>query len=412
MTKRIAVFQYDCPLQSYTRDLLVKLREEGYVVSFLSYDAIDRKLVDSAPFENVGVDVRVFEDIGKVLFRVRKRWGLLASNVYRRFFWHYHVWYVKQYLKMPLHLLDMNVLTQSFRFIKKESSFDYFIGIEKEGLIWASLMAEKTGVPVIYYSLELYLEDVLHLPGFIKYQKFRESEKRYHSRAVATIIQDTFRAEALFIGNGVRTPVILTPVSVRGEVVTSRSKYFQNKFGLSENQIVLLYFGLFIPQRFCEEIILAGNALPEKYVTVFHGYGDEPYIQFLQSMAQPGRIFFSLDMVDESEISALLSSAHIGLALYENQFLNDRLTAFSSQKIALFARHGLPFIAMRNECYEYLTQNIACCVLVDNPSQIPEAAAIMATDISRYRNNAWNAYRKYYDYDVQFESLRLYLNQQ
>ena len=36
--KRIAIFQYDWPLQSYSRDLAIMFTQQGYQVDFLGYN--------------------------------------------------------------------------------------------------------------------------------------------------------------------------------------------------------------------------------------------------------------------------------------------------------------------------------------------------------------------------------------
>lgn len=409
MPKRIAVFQYDWPLQSYTRDLLVKLREEGHEVTFFAYQVFEVQLVDVSPLSDLGIEELYFQDTGTRIQHVEDRLGSIWGRAFRHIFWRFLVGTLKWLWKLPVHLIDKLVLFQSLLSVRKRAPFDYYIGMEKEGLIWASLLARKTRVPVIYYSLELYLEDLLHLPEYAKYASLRKAELKCHQRAVATIVQDRFRAEALFRANNTRNLWIPLPVSVRGLPVYRKSGYLCRKFGIPADKTILLYFGLFLQVRFCEEIIEAVNDMDGSCVAVFHGYGDPEYVALLQSKAKPGRVYFSLDLVEESELSEILSSAHIGFALYESRYLNDRFTALSSQKIALFARHGLPFVAMKNESYEDLERQVPCCALVDDVSSLPQALSLVVSHYQQYRAASFEAYRRFYHFDQAFAPLGTFL---
>jgi hypothetical protein len=410
MNKRIAVFQYDWPLQSYSRDLLIKLSEEGFHVSFFYYKIFEYNLVDTTEFEKRKIELFEFLDTEHIIDHIEKNHNKVVSTIFKKIFWHFLVNYLKYFLDLPVKLLDKNVLYQSNRTLKKTLPFDFFIGIEKTGLIWASLLAEKHNTPTIYYSLELYLEDMEDSPIFKLQQKYREAEKQYHQKALATIIQDRFRADALFKYNHTNNRVITLPVSVRGKEVKEKSDYFHRKFGLPQNKKILLYFGIFMPNRFCKEIIESANLFSEYFITVFHGYGDEKYINELKAIAHPEKIFFSMDLVNESGLSELLSSADIGFALYNNQYLNDRFTAFSSQKIALFCKHGLPFIAMQNESYEELHRHAPCCRMIGDFDEMPVAVDEIADQYDSYRNAAFLAYDRFFNFDKQFNIIAGFLS--
>ena len=84
---------------------------------------------------------------------------------------------------------------------------------------------------------------------------------------------------------------------------------------------------------------------------VLHGYGNQTYLAYLQSIADMDRVVFSFDFVPEDKIIDVISSATIGLALYPNTSSNDRLAAFSSVKVAYYLQCGVPVIAFDSESF-------------------------------------------------------------
>ena len=96
--------------------------------------------------------------------------------------------------------------------------------------------------PLIYYSLELYIEDHPDIKG---YSYLRKAEKKYHRLCGATIIQDRLRAEALMEYNEIgTTDLIYFPISVRGDIVEEKSGFFHRKYKINEAKKLILYFGL------------------------------------------------------------------------------------------------------------------------------------------------------------------------
>jgi hypothetical protein len=108
-------------------------------------------------------------------------------------------------------------------------------------------------------------------------------------------------------------------------------------------------------------------------------------------------------------IDELISSVHIGLALYPGEDPNSRYTAYSSEKIARYTKSGVPFIAFANEDYEYLRDMTGCCVLVSSYEQVPDAIKEIRQNYQRFRNNAFRAFQNIYDIDVASKDLVQFL---
>jgi glycosyltransferase involved in cell wall biosynthesis len=391
--KRIAIFQYDWPIQSYSRDLGLIFRQYGYEVDFFGHhlklgsyiaeDSLTEHEIRIREFE--GMD-KVYSDQGNFLKKLKNK---AIFRAYKR--------KTNREFSADRIRIDRKVLLDSLKYIEFQS-YDLFIGIEKQGLIWAGLLAERLNVPYLYYSLELYIEDhpIMKSLGYL-----REYEKYFHQHAKATIIQDPVRKEALYQANQVQIPAIFLPVSVPGPSNRYKSTYLRDRFGLSADQKILLFFGGMAPQRYCEEIIRVAQLLDENYVVIFHGFEmQEGYLTKLKSLDLNNCIVFSLDKIPEDELGTLISSADIGFALYSNENANDRLTAFSSQKIALFMKQGLPIITNANESYEALFKEFKCGIAISDVSEMPQAIVDIGTNLAIFQQEAFKAFDKYFNLDL------------
>ena len=406
---RIAVFQYEWDVRGYTLDLVTMLAETGFDVDLFLKDCEDR-LVDLDRVEK-NKRIRIYD------FSTNKN-KKPPGFIYRNF------WRVTGKLDQVLFLngklyrllkrdISLKVLRKSSQVIgQNRYNYKCFIAIEKKGLIWAGLLNReyKYHIPYLYYSLELYIED--HPVRFTDkfFPRLRKLEKRFHREAAATIIQDSMRAKVLFESNHIeKQPVILVPVSLRGKENPDKTRYFHDKFNLPGEKKIILYFGIIKPRyRLSREIADQAETLDSDHILVFHGYGEPQDIRDLIAIA-PGKVFVSTDLVPHDRITEIISSVDIGLVFYSSDNSNNRLTAFSSEKIALFSRSGIPVIAFDNENYRVLMKAHRCGELINDINELPRAVKRILQGYDFYRKNAFLAYKEYYCFDRHFESIRRFI---
>jgi len=389
MRNRIAVFQYDFPIQSYTKNLVISLAEAGYKVDlFTTYDSTWRNLINIRELNDKNIETHIQGDYPLRAIRVAYK----VNNIFRNI------------ISKDKHLIDTISLNNSTKIIKENlSEYLCFIAIEKQGLIWAGKISEETDIPFIYYSLELYVED--H-PLHHTFEKFRKDEIFYHQKAKATIIQDKRRAEALFKYNKISNSYsILFPISVKGSTIREKRNYFQDKFGIPYDAKIALYFGLISKRRYSTSLKEIAGRIGKNYL-VFHGYGEKDYINTLKKSQN---VIISTDLVDEKNKLDVISSAHVGISLYDNTFSNDRLTAFSSEKVALYMQVGLPIISFRNESYEELFSNFKCGEMIESLDEFPTAFNKILQNYELYREECFKAFNQYYCFDENFKSVLEYL---
>jgi glycosyltransferase involved in cell wall biosynthesis len=392
--RRIGIFEYDWSMYSFIKDLVIKLAEAGYVVDIFQKSPNDDLDFTNAEQFNHYKNVRYFTfNTSNTLARkiVRKSKGLLARVN-------------SDYKQDPKNIIDSEILLKSKKIIN-ESRYLCFIGIEKKGLIWAGILSQIYKCPSIYYSLELYTED--H-PGAKGYSYLRKAEKQYHQLSGATIIQDRRRATALLKYNEVETThLIYFPISVRGNIVEQKSSYFHQKYKINKARKLLLCFGQIQDERFSGDVVRVASRLREDMMLVLHGFGDPTYLAYLQSIAAVDRVILSFDIVEEEKILDVISSATIGLALYENTSSNDRLAAFSSVKVAYYMQCGVPVIAFDSESFRELMNAYKCGELINSIDEIPQKVEKILNNYDSYKEQAFKAFKQFYDFDENFKKLIL-----
>jgi len=111
--------------------------------------------------------------------------------------------------------------------------------------------------------------------------------------------------------------------------------------------------------------------------------------------------------VPEEQILELISSAHIGIAIYKTSNLNDRLVAFSSSKIAYYMQCGVPMITFDTESFRELANSHHCLELISRFDEIPQKTRLILANYDHYRQAAFDAYDNFYDFDKNFAKLVL-----
>jgi len=402
---RIAVFQYEWDVRSYTLDILTMLVEKGYYID-LFLTSCDNHLVD---LENIkkNSNIKIYDltprNHNKVLNFISKNFWRVVSKLDQIL--------VLRGMLFRILKKDIScfVIKQSSRIISQNhSTYKCFIGIEKKGLIWVGILNKKYkfNIPFLYYSLELYIEDhpIRYTNPF--FPRIRKLEKKYHKKAVATIIQDNMRANVLFSSNNIeRQPIIFVPISLRGDIIPNRARYFHNKFNIPEEIRIILYFGMIKSKsRLSKEIAEQAKNLNNNNRLVFHGYGAPKEIEDLTGLTSD-KICISTELVPYDKIFDLISSSDIGLVLYSTDNSNNRLTAFSSEKIALFSKAGIPIIAFDNENYRKLINTLRCGELINTLDELPNAVQKIFLNYELYRENAFQAYKQFYWFDRHFKNI-------
>lgn len=372
---RICVVQVDWALQGYTRDLVNGLLLAGNEVFFL---VNRRSLQDYIDIKTIRCPVSIIEDGGPIRSRIENYKVKIASLAQRQ-----------------RRIVSNYTSVACFHEFEKIGGADLVIGIEKAGLDVASLLGKRFNVPYVYYSLELYIEDHYALRRF-KWQLHRE--RGAHKNACATIIQDRFRWRVLSEANRtIDQKVFFLPVGVdRASVAMFDARRARPSTVPGVNK--LLYFGNISKNRFSLDLFNAVDMLPDDVCIHLHGPLTDKALAgvFLQGSGST-KFLCTTTRLPESEILDLIAGARIGLAFYRIDNSNDLLTAYSSQKIAIYFERGLPIIAFRSQAYEDLFSRFPCGVMIDSMDQLPGAVEEILNSYEEYSAGALMAFDRVYD---------------
>jgi glycosyltransferase involved in cell wall biosynthesis len=382
---RIAVFHAGIPTQSYARDLVNGLAAQGCHVLLITRACDFPGYVDA---NSVAVPVDILPVSRAVALYSRLRAKMART------------------LNLAMPIFPAATHRQARKLLDKEAPFDLLIGVEKAGLELAAACARGATIPYVYYSLELYIEDHPDLPGF-GWQ--RRSEIVCHRHASATIIQDPMRWRALRHANGpLQDKAFFLPVGVPGDtlqphrVAAAESPFPRNS---------ILYMGMIRPSRFAGELLQAAASLPEGTTLHLHGPVAPADAARLAGVARPPNAMITTELLTEAAIRDLVAGAEIGLALYRRNNANDRLTAYSSQKIAMYLRAGVPIVAFRSEGYEELFGRFRCGEMIDSMDDLPAAIETIRLRRARYSEAAREAFAAIYNLDRYWQPLAEFLRE-
>ncbi len=279
-------------------------------------------------------------------------------------------------------------------------AYKYFIGVEPVGMMVACDLADKHGIASIYYNMELHLDTDRDVgPAALKI-----IERQHNRRTLLTITQDEVRKHLLIEQNGLAgDSVLLLPVCADGEPFRIRTAVLQETLGLSPEKKIVLYAGFIADWAMCEELAIAAQSWPADWVLVFHGHGyhDAAYLRKVRKHASE-KVRFSPGPVPYEQLSELLASADVGVALYRDLGENFTLIGSASGKLAHYLRSGLPVIVNRYPSISSVVDRYGCGCAVENPSQVGGAVRRILSNHEQMRAAAFRCYEDNYMFSKHF----------
>jgi glycosyltransferase involved in cell wall biosynthesis len=426
--RRVAVFQRDWMMQSQTVNLVTSLLADGFGVDVFLHRVGQR--YTALPVGDHMTDLRVIDFSPELAFaavtaprtssikgRVRKQ--LRPDSFLHRLYYlaggvRQQPGAAKEALRYATRRSDLEFLLpsqlQEHTWQKMQGrTYCALIGVERAGIVWAGAVADRIGTPLIYFSLELYTQDFPHDPmgSGVGIRCLNRMEAHYHRLSQATIIQDAARAEVLLKDNDVvQTQLLFLPVSLLGPPQREKSVLFHRMLNLPSGQHILLVFGKIASRRFTPDLVRIAQSFPENWTLVIHdGGASSDTVEALKAHDQRGRVAVSTALVPPTDLPALVSSADIGLVFYASDTQNEYLTGRSSEKVALYARAGVPMIAFNYPSFTEVFDEYHCGLGIETLNGITEAAAGIFADYASYQQGAWRAYEQVYEFSRHFQAI-------
>ena len=281
------------------------------------------------------------------------------------------------------------------------------VGIEKIGLSVASHVARRLKLPCCYWSLELYDRESLWFRKNLCGEFWLKQEAAACKRVKAVIIQDEDRALAFRGITGFGGKFVYFPVAIDKDNIRMRGGFFLHDFcGIHERRKILLCYGHNrMPRPMIEAL---EHSIPEPWTLVLHSY----QMIGLDGMSNTEKLVISSSRVPEANIPELIASASAGLVHYNPVNHNNKLTAFSSEKIARYLNAGLPIITFGVENIQKLFDEFSCGVMYSQPGQLAAVLRMIEKNERSFAEQAVRAAAKYYLLEnVVEEVARFFLNE-
>jgi hypothetical protein len=263
--------------------------------------------------------------------------------------------------------------------------YDIIFTCPQWSLYWATTAARVTGTPVAYISDELIVDE----------GKWKTREREAHKRCAFTIALSPERGEFLRTLNrlGDRHPIFVVPNAAPGPAVRLPSHFYQDTLGLDPRRPVVLHAGGM------------GWAPAEALAAVAAGWGEDgPAIVFQGRLAaqmagrpNAGAVRYSPTVLPSALLDYAVSSADVGLALYDDRKANDRLMSTASGKLCLYMKNALPVITTRLACFEWVERD-GVGVRIGEPEELPAAIRTILDDYDRYACNVRTVYAERLDF--------------
>lgn len=197
---------------------------------------------------------------------------------------------------------------------------------------------------------------------------------------------------------------IIQNTPILTQQATKESDYWRIKYGLSQDDVILLYQGGLTPQRGIEECIEAMNYLPERYKLILLGEGSlQPMLEMIvQKNNLANRVFFH-PPVPPTEILTLTAQADIGLVMYKNTCLNNYLS--TPNKIFEYFMAGIPTVASNHPGKRYIVEDIGTGVCVEETAEDISQGILKVTE--KYEHYRDNCVRRRNEFSWDVEKIKL-----
>jgi hypothetical protein len=158
--------------------------------------------------------------------------------------------------------------------------------------------------------------------------------------------------------------------------------------GIPDGKKIFIHAGSIADWAQVPEILGSVSYWPEDAVLLLHNYRSRDqflrYRKELSHLDNPGRVFWSPDLLSEDKLNSLVSSCTGSFALYRNAAPNMEYIGTSSGKLMRSIVCGTPVITSSFESLKFVTKE-GLGTQVRHPAEIPAAVGNLMSDEENYR---------------------------
>jgi hypothetical protein len=288
----------------------------------------------------------------------------------------------------------------------KEYEYKAVIGTPFEGAFLAQKVSRRLNIPFIYFADEVFnMASDRH--DFSNYSKLKEHDIRVNNSAIATIAlgRERYDYQTKINKLNANHKYFIIPNAPSGKSEQLRSHYFRDVFNINDNKPIVLFIGS-LSWMLAEKLYESSRKYSEKpYHLIFH----TRTIGLLGSTPHPF-IKISQTPIPSVMLNYLISSADIGLVLYDKESIIEKENALTAGKIGTYLKNNLPLIVGNVENLKQLDAN-GIAVYIEDIHSIDQAVQRIMTNLATYKKNIENVYSKAYNYSLFYKPFESFLNE-
>lgn len=275
--------------------------------------------------------------------------------------------------------------------------YDWIFAVPQWDVYFAQKAASLAAIPVVYISDELYLEEEATTD---LQRKWKKRERKAHAKCAFTISYSPELAEFIRVENQLPEghEVYAVRATSPGPAERKRSRYYQDKLGIPEENFVLLYAGSWWWRKFFPDLEKILASVGDGVDIVFDGR----YVDSSTKRLTSKNIHCCNTVASDDVLNDVVSSAHVGLALYQDTPISSKLICTGSGKLSLYMKNGLPVIITYQDAFRWI-EDEGCGVCIGSVEEIPDALAKIRMNYDWYVSNVVRYYSEVLEFGRNFE---------
>ena len=227
-------------------------------------------------------------------------------------------------------------------------------------------------------------------------------ERLCNRRAAFTVIQDWDRARLLMAENAISPEKVeILPNAPAAEAKVERTDYLRKALDIADGRPIVLFIGGISRLAGGLELAQQAKTWDLDAALVFHTRRrlTGEYETAFRRQIDGRNIYLSDEPVAGSKVRTLVTSADIGIALYQTSERDRNLFTIgkSSGKIAHYLQCGLPVVTTDLPTVKRYVEGYRCGICVNRVEQVEGAVKTLLSDYDRYSQNALACFEREFD---------------
>lgn len=283
-------------------------------------------------------------------------------------------------------------------FFSQDRKYKAIIATPIEGAWVAYNTAKIQRIPFYYFADELVEHLIGNSPEGMR-KKLVARNYKANKKAAATIALGDERYTAQKQLNKIDYPhdCIVIPNAPAGDPVKLKSNYFRDIFNIEDRKPILLFAGTLnwnLAKKIYEE---SKDYSDRNYHLIFHA-------RTLGMMGNDSHPFIKISNVPipASMMNYAVSSADIGLAIYDKKSIHETRNGFTGGKIGTYLKNELPLITGSAENLRFFAEK-GVGTYWDGETAFDETANKAISNIDTFRKNIPVFYKENLQYEIFFQ---------